>query len=337
MSWRAVVSNNKKPDTTQYMPHNALNLSINKYLTPTGNNSVAKVTINPKEKCNPLVNMASAHVYGNCSYYYVPYNGDPVKKTTKLDYVDKNGINIRYLYTHAPFLNIVKQSQSNWDFASDVIYKYIKNRDALLALSSGDPRWSRYADFMKRHTKECGHLPPTYYRAYGYYYCSRFGAYLLPSMTSIVAKNWLKDARLYLQKYMDLGLGQNNIGTEIQLISKLNEKANQKMSYKKQSIELDDKTFKTYAFSSHVPAYIDGGIENVPLEDLLRIISEPNIQEWMDVETMQQAIQVAEIVYPLITSMVKVSSPAASGAYIVIMNWQKIESVLGKVTSWWKD
>lgn len=333
------MSNNnpetRATDAIQDAIHTAV--SVNKFLTPIGNNSVAKVIVNPKEKCNPVVNMALAHVYGNCSYYYVPYNGDPIKQSTKLDYVDKNGINFRYLYTHAPFLNLVKKSQSNWDFACEVLYKYINNREALLALNSGDPKWSRYADFMKRHTKECGHLPPTYYRAYGYYYCSRFGAYLLPSMTSDLARNWLRDARLYLQKYMDIGLGQNNKGTEIFLQSKLNEKANQKMSFKKQSVELDDKTFKTYAFSSHVPAYIDGGIQDVPLEDLLRIICEPNIQEWMDIETIQQAIQVAEIVYPVITSMVKVSSPAASGAYIVITNWQKIEAVFGTVASWWKD
>lgn len=67
----------------------------------------------------------------------------------------------------------------------------------------------------------------------------------------------------------------------------------------------------------------------------MKIISEPNIPEWMDIETMQQAIQVAEIVYPKITTMVKVSSPAANGAYHVIKNWQKIEEFFGKL-AWWK-
>lgn len=310
--------------------------SVNQSLTPVGNNSVAKVYLNPKEKCNTVVNMALDRVYGSCGYYYIPYNGDPVKKTTKLDYVEKNGINIRYLYTHAPFLQIVKDSQSTWDFAIDVIYKYIENREALLALDGTNPNWSRYADFMKRHTKDCGHLPPTYYRAYGYYYCSRFGAYLLPSMKSPQGKEWLKEARYYLQKYMDLGLEQNNKGIEIFLSSKLNEKANQKMSFRKQSVELSDKTFKTFAFNSHVPAYIDGGIENVPLKDLIQIICEPNLQEWMDIETLQQAIQVAEIVYPKITMFVRLSSPTANGAYYVIKNAQKIEEFFGKL-AWWKD
>lgn len=310
--------------------------SVNQSLTPTGNNSVAKVYINPKEKCNKLVNIASPRIYGHCSYYYVPYNGDPIKKGTALDYVDKNGVNFRYLYTHAPFLNIVKTSQSNWDFACEIVYKYIKNREALLALDTGNPNWSRYADFMKRHTSSCGHLPPTYYRAYGYYYCSRFGAYLLPSMKTATGREWLKNARKYLQLYMDSGLNQNNKGTEIFLSSKLNQKANQKMSFKQQTVELDDKTFKTFAFNSHVPAYIDGGIQNVPLKDLLKIICEPNIQEWMDIETMQQAIQVAEIVYPKITMMVKISSPAANGTYHIIKNWQKIEEFFGKL-AWWND
>ena len=85
-----------------------------------------------------------------------------------------------------------------------------------------------------------------------------------------------------------------------------------------------------------MPAYIDGGIQYVPLQDLVQIICEPNIQEWMDIETMQQAIQVAEIVYPTITTMVKISSPTALDAYYVIKNWQKIEELFGEI-AWWKD
>lgn len=308
-------------------------ITVNKSLTAVGNNSVAKVTINPKEKCNPVVNMALPKVYGTCSYYYVPYNGDPIKKGTKLDYMDKNGVNIRYLLTHAPLLDVVKKSQSNWDFASEVIYKIIKNRDALLALDEGNPNWSRYADFMKRHTSTCGHLPPAYYRAYGYYYCSRFGTYLLPSMDSKEGKRWLKSARRYLQEYMDNGLGQNNKGTEIYLPSKLNEKASQKMSFAKQTVELSDKTFKTFAFKSHVPAYIDGGIEDIPFDDLLKIICEPNIQEWMDIETFQQAIQVAEIVYPKISTIVRVVLPKVDTTVLIIEKWDDIKKIWQRVTN----
>ena len=51
------------------------------------------------------------------------------------------------------------------------------------------------------------------------------------------------------------------------------------MTIKRQTVELDDKTFKTFAFNSHVPAYIDGGIQKVPFLDLLNIIAEPGIQE----------------------------------------------------------
>ena len=52
--------------------------SVNQSLTPVGNNSVAKVYINPQEKCNTVVNMALPSVYGNCGYYYVPYKDDPL-------------------------------------------------------------------------------------------------------------------------------------------------------------------------------------------------------------------------------------------------------------------
>lgn len=269
--------------------------SVNQSLTPVGNNSVAKVYVNPQERCNTVVNMAIDSVYGSCGYYYVPYKDDPIWKG---EVVNKNGINIRYFLNHADVLIDVTKTQEKWQLALDIALKVIKNRESLLKLDGADPNWSRYADFMKRHTATCGHLPPTYYRAYGYYYCSRFGEYLLPSMKSTEAKNWLKYARQYLQKYMDLGLSQNNIGNTIKLPCKLAPKASQTMTFAKQTVELDDKTFKTFAFNSHVPAYIDGGIQEIPFTDLLRIIAEPNLQEWMDFETWDQAVQVAEVVYP---------------------------------------
>ncbi|MGQ9373079.1 hypothetical protein ACUM6W_04460 [Acinetobacter tandoii] len=269
--------------------------SVNQSLTPVGNNSVAKVYVNPQEKCNTVVNMALNNVYGSCGYYYVPYKDDPIKKG---EVVNKNGINIRYFLNHADVLIDVRKTQERWQLALDVALKVIINRESLLKLDGADPNWSRYSDFMKRHTKNCGHLPPTYYRAYGYYYCSRFGAYLLPSMKSKEGKDWLKDARYLLQKYMDRGLDQNNIGNTIKLPCKLAPKASQTMTFAKQTVELNDKTFKTFAFNSHVPAYIDGGIKNVPFPDLCRIIAEPNLQEWMDTETLRQAQQVAFVVVP---------------------------------------
>jgi hypothetical protein len=269
--------------------------TVNKSLTPVGNNSVAKVTINPKEKCNTIVNIALPSVYGSCGYYYVPYKEDPIKKG---EIVNKNGINFRSFLNHYDVLLDVRKTQERWQLALDSALRVIVNREALLKLDGADPNWSRYADFMKRHTADCGHIPPTYYRAYGYYYCSRFSKYLLPSMKSKEGKDWLKDARYLLQKYMDSGLDQNNIGNTIKLPCKLAPKASQTMTFAKQTVELSDKDFKTFAFNSHVPAYIDGGIKNVPLDDLMSIIAEPNIQEWMDWETLDQAIQVSAIVLP---------------------------------------
>lgn len=269
--------------------------SVNQSLTPVGNNSVAKIYVNPKEKCNKVVNMALPSVYVNCGYYYVPYKDDPIKKG---ETVNKNGINIRYFLNHANVLLDVRQTQEKWQLALDIILRLNINRESLLKLDGADPQWSRYADFMKRHTLKCGHLPPTYYRAYGYYYCSRFGAYLLPSMKSNEGKKWLVNARKCLQVYMDKGLDQNNKGDTIKLPCKLAPKASQTMTFKQQTVELSDKDFKTFAFNSHVPAYIDGGIKNIPLTDLGRIIAEPNLQEWMDTETLSQARQVTFVVVP---------------------------------------
>ena len=84
--------------------------SVNQSLTPVGNNSVAKVYINPKEKCNTVVNMALPSVYGSCGYYYVPYKDDPIKKG---EVVKKNGINIRYFLNHAEVLIDVRKTQES--------------------------------------------------------------------------------------------------------------------------------------------------------------------------------------------------------------------------------
>lgn len=164
--------------------------------------------------------------------------------------VQPNGGVIRFAYDDQGQLLETKDPEGNiWKQEYDAKGQVIKQIDPLNRITqfkynadgqvvevkdakeSGDPNWSRYADFMKRHTANCGHLPPTYYRAYGYYYCSRFGAYLLPTMKNQEGKRWLKEARRYLQVYMDNGLDQNNKGTEFFLLSKFNEKANQKMSF----------------------------------------------------------------------------------------------------------
>ena len=40
--------------------------TVNTNMTETGNNSKAIVNINPKEKCNTVVNRALESVYGHC-------------------------------------------------------------------------------------------------------------------------------------------------------------------------------------------------------------------------------------------------------------------------------
>lgn len=49
-------------------------------------------------------------------------------------------------------------------------------------------------------------------------------------------------------------------------------------------------TFKTFAFKTHVPAYLDGGLADLPISDLAKIGGQPNLEEWLDGDTWEQAI-----------------------------------------------
>ena len=45
-------------------------------------------------------------------------------------------------------------------------------------------------------------------------------------------------------------------------------------------------------------AYLDAGLADLPLSDLIKIAGQPNIQEWGDVRTWEQAVDSAKVVLP---------------------------------------
>ncbi len=62
-------------------------------------------------------------------------------------------------------------------------------------------------------------------------------------------------------------------------------------------LEIDNSTFKTFAFNTHVPAYLDAGLADLRLDDLAKIGGQPNIEEWLDGETWRQAFGSGAEVY----------------------------------------
>jgi hypothetical protein len=221
--------------------------------------------------CDKQVPKAAESIIGKCVYYYRPLHKE---------YIEKSGV---------ATWEAMKAWVTFWNPFDDieVAKRLVKNHDALIQASSTDPDWSRHASFMMRHIG-CGHNPPGYYVNYGYYYCSIYGAKLAPRL-SAQGKNWLEKARVLLQQNMEKGLEQNMQSDSIRIPCKRNPPSSVSMTVNQFQLELNNDTFKQFAFNTHVPAYLDAGLADLPISDLMMIAEQPNINEWTDSATWSQA------------------------------------------------
>ena len=222
--------------------------------------------------CDKHVTPAASSILGNCEFYYRPLHEE---------YVAKSGVST---------WEAVKAWSTKWNPWDDLVVarKLLLKRDQLIAANSSDDNWSRHANFMMRHIG-CGHQPPNYYVSYGYYYCSIYGSKLNPRLSEIGQK-WLRDARKNLQENMEDGLEDNMAGDEITIICRRYPNRTVNLPVQQYELEVTPNTFKTFAFQTHVPAYLDAGLADLPMSDLAKIGGQPNIEEWLDGETWSQAI-----------------------------------------------
>jgi hypothetical protein len=246
------------------------------YMTPSGYTQRADAE---KPKCDLKVPPAADSIIGECEYYYRPLHCAYREKVEKL-----------------PSFNELVEWAMNFNPWSDgqVTAQLLGKRDRLIPPKCTDSDWSRHSNFMMRHIG-CGHKPPSYYLSYGYYYCSNYGAKLKPALSE-AGRGWLDNARWYLQKNMEDGFGQNMRGDGIS--QKLDDVSFSMPDVKRYQLELNDDIFKTFAFNTHPLAYLDAGLADLPLPDLIKIAAEPSIQEWDDLRTWNQAIDSAKVVIP---------------------------------------
>lgn len=222
--------------------------------------------------CNKRVPPAAESILGQCVYYYRPIHAE---------YIDKTGV---------ATWETVKAWATGWNPFDDVeiAKRLLRNRDQLILAESTHGDWSRHASFMMRHIG-CGHRPPDYYVSYGYYYCSTYGERLKPRLSG-AGQDWLDDARLFLHENLEDGLDDNMDGDRIEVPCKRYPHRSVAMSVTQHELEVENATFKRFAFKTHVPAYLDAGLADLPIADLARIGGQPNIEEWLDGETWRQAI-----------------------------------------------
>lgn len=241
-------------------------------LTPSNYTVRPKV---PVSVCNKVVPAAAASILGTCPYYYHPLHGEYWETVNKV--------------STSSAWDAVRHWSKSWDAYKDkkTLQQLLSRRETLIQTGSTDSDWSRHGNFMMRHIG-CGHQPPSYYVSYGYYYCSTYGANLYPKL-SPKGQAWLKSARWHLQANMEDGLSQNMRGDAIQQASTKPGNGNFSMQVDQFQLELNDDTFKTFAFKTHPLAYLDGGLADVSLTDMAKIAAQPNMQEWGDSRTWGQA------------------------------------------------
>lgn len=222
--------------------------------------------------CDKEVPPAHESFLGNCEFYYRPLHDE---------FIDKTGV---------ATWEAMRAWATRWNPFDDinVMRRLLANRDVLIAPNSTHEHWSRHANFMMRHIG-CGHQPPDYYISYGYYYCYTYGERLRPRLTTD-GQRWLDQARAYLQENIESGLKDNMNGEEINVVCRRYPNRSVQMNVTQQELETDKATFKTFAFNTHVPAYLDAGLADLPISDLMRIGTQPNAEEWLDRETWNQAI-----------------------------------------------
>ncbi|HRL21278.1 MAG TPA: hypothetical protein PLG97_06500 [Alcaligenes sp.] len=220
--------------------------------------------------CDKHVTPAADGILGNCEFYYQPLHEE---------YVAKSGISTWQAF---------KTWTIQWNPWDDLVVarRLLVRRDQLIVANSSNGDWSRHANFMARHIG-CGHQPPDYYVSYGYYYCPTYGEKLRPRL-SPKGQDWLDDARYNLQKNIEKGFEQNMKRKEITIACRRYPNRTVNMAVAQYELEVTPATFKTFAFKTHVPAYLDAGLADLPLSDLAKIGTQPNIEELLDGETWAQ-------------------------------------------------
>ncbi|HDR9033479.1 TPA: hypothetical protein QDB07_000929 [Burkholderia vietnamiensis] len=251
------------------------------YMTPSGYSQRADAQ---RTKCDLHVPVAADSMVGICEYYYRPLH---CSYTEKVEKVSASSASTAAAYTA---IKVFARTFNPWTDL-EVVERLLKRREKLIPPNCTDSDWSRHSNFMMRHIG-CGHKPPSYYISYGYYYCSHYGAELF-DILSPAGKAWLVSARRYLQLNMEDGLRQNMKGHVIQMASQKRSNGDFSMDVPRYQLELDDETFKKFAFKTHPLAYLDGGIAYLPPIDLYNIMRQPRLQEWTSSGTYEQVVKTA--------------------------------------------
>jgi hypothetical protein len=133
----------------------------------------------------------------------------------------------------------------------------------------------RHFDFVARNP---GVPPPPYYLQYGDKYIQRFKA-LGPDELSPEGLAWRDRALKGLQDAMETLRGVNG-GAEFA------------------KLERDPKKFQEFAYATHVDAYVNAGLFELPAQDLKAILLTPDLQDLLTQDGLKQILKAGMKVRP---------------------------------------
>ena len=131
----------------------------------------------------------------------------------------------------------------------------------VLADGNADYYIKRYVSHLERYNSK----PPDYYLGYGHKYINRFKNQTRPKLSN-AGKKWLDKTAIGLQLLMNKGLRDSN-----------------------GSIALDNDKFRSFAFNTHVPAYVGSGLLDLEAKDKVIIGATPDFGDLVTFDGLKQA------------------------------------------------
>lgn len=128
----------------------------------------------------------------------------------------------------------------------------------------------RDQDFRARNP---GQQPPPYYLEYGDKYVRAFSA-LGPQQLSREGLEWRDRALKQLQVEMETARTRDGVAFA--------------------ELERHPQDFKTFAYKTHVKAYLDAGLLSLPTQDLVTILGTPDLADLLDKDGLAQILTVVK-------------------------------------------
>ncbi|MBM7118843.1 hypothetical protein [Archangium primigenium] len=141
-----------------------------------------------------------------------------------------------------------------------------RNLPAEIPTGTPDYYRQRADDFRRRNP---GMEPPAYYMEYGQKYCDRFSS-LGPKDLTPEGLAWRDRTLDALQSAIETKRMEDPAGFA--------------------QLERDPEAFKRFAYDSHPDAYVDSGLYKLPVQDLMKIGTTPDIKDLLTKDGVRQVI-----------------------------------------------